>query len=240
MLKSTLKISLFVVLVFSLCLGAMFPALALANSEPGRLQVSGSAVVTGAPDIAHITLGVDTQDVSAEVAAQENANLMANVFAALKSLGLTDQELTTSGYNIYSSSQVVGRGTDEEITVTTYRVQNRINITTKDLDSVGEIIDAAVKAGANQVQGISFDVEDKQAMQLQALQNAVQQGVGKAKAMAEAAGVDLGKLASMSENYSSYAPMVNTMAMRADAVSGTTINPGDVEVSATVQLEFWF
>lgn len=118
-------------------------------------------------------------------------------------------------------------------------MQNRINITTKNLDSVGEIVDRAVKAGANQVQGIRFDVQDKQALQLEALKLAVQQGMGKAEAMAEAAGVTLGELVSMSESYSSYAPMVRAVAY-ADAAVGTSISPGEVEVSASVQMEFAF
>ena len=74
---------------------------------------------------------------------------------------------------------MINRGTDKEETVTTYWVTNRINITTRDLDSIGEIVDRAVKRGANQVQGITFDVEDKQAMQLEALKNAVRQGMPK-------------------------------------------------------------
>src|SRR5690606_24571336 len=129
-----------------------------------------------------------------------------------REMGLTEKEVSTSGYNIWGSTQTVNRGTDKEETVTTYWVQNRINITTKNLDSVGEIVDRAVKAGANQVQGIRFDVQDKQALQLEALKLAVQQGMGKAEAMAEAAGVTLGELVSMSESYSSYAPMVRAVA----------------------------
>ena len=73
-------------------------------------------------------------------------------------------------------------------------MQNRINITTKNLEQVGEIIDRAVKAGANQVYGINFDVQDKQDMQIEALKLAVKQGIAKAEAMAEAAGVSLGEL----------------------------------------------
>jgi hypothetical protein len=235
--KSYFKIGALTVLLLSLCLSGIVQASTL---ERGSIQVTGSAIVTGAPDVAYITLGVETRDASAEVAAQENANRMAKVFSALKALGLTDKELTTSGYNVYSSSQVQNRGTEEEVTITTYHVQNRINITTKDLASVGQIIDAAVKAGSNQVQGVRFDIEDKQVMQLEALKDAVAQGMAKATVMAESAGLTLGGLATMNESYSSYAPMVSAMAFRADSSPATTINPGDIEVSATVNLEFWF
>lgn len=210
------------------------------SSEQGMLTVTGNAVIVGAPDIAYLTLGVETKDPSAEVAAQENADRMASVFGALKALGLTDKDLSTSGYNVYSSTQVYNRGTSEEVTSTIYHVQNRINITTTDLEGVGQLIDAAVRAGANQVQGVRFDIQDKQTMQLEALKRAVEQGMAKASAMADAAGLTLGGLATMGESYSSYAPMVSTMAFRADSAQSTTISPGDVEVSATVNLEFWF
>lgn len=236
MRKSLLRVGVLVVLLLSL----PSAVLAEAGQERGSLQVTGSAIVTGAPDVAYITLGVETRDVSADKAAQENADRMARVFAALSALGLSEKELTTSGYNIYSSTQVQNRGMQDEEYITTYHVQNRINVTTKDLTSVGQIIDAAVKAGANQVQGVSFDLEDKQAMQLEALKNAIKQGMAKAEVMAEAAGITLGGLAEMNENYSSYAPMVSAMAFRADSAAGTTINPDDVQVTATVNLSFWF
>ncbi|MDI9485889.1 MAG: SIMPL domain-containing protein [Bacillota bacterium] len=236
MRKSLLKVGVLVVLL-------SLSSLALAETSPperGSLQVTGSAIVTGAPDVAYITLGVETRDASADKAAQENADRMAKVFDALYALGLTDKELTTSGYNIYSSTQVLNRGLQNEEYITTYHVHNRINVKTKDLTSVGQIIDAAVKAGANQVQGVTFDIEDKQEMQLEALKNAIRQGMAKAEVMADAAGITLGGIASINENYASYAPVVSAMAFRLDAAAETTINPDDVEVTATVNLDFWF
>lgn len=245
MFKQFFSISLLTVLILTLMTGLSPVSYAQAKDlteERGSLQVTGSAVITGTPDIAYITLGVETKDPSAEVASQENAERMNRVFTALQELGLSKEELTTSGYNIYSSNQVVARGTDQESTVTTYHVQNRINISTKDLENVGKIIDIAIKSGANQVQGINFDIQDKQEMQLEALKNAVKQGQLKAEVMAEAAGITLGGIQSFSENYGSYAPTYNTMAMRAEALGSapTTINPGQVEVSANVSMNFWF
>ena len=102
---------------------------------------------------------------------------------------------------------------------------------------MGQIIDVAIRAGANQVQGIRFDIADKQSLQLQALELAVQQGMTKAKVMAESAGLLLGGLTTMSESYGSYAPMVTTMALRADSAPATPISPGDVEV---MRQQFWY
>lgn len=214
------------------------------ETTKGSLQVTGQAVVTGTPDVAFITLGVETSNLSASIATQENADRMAKVFEALKALGLQDEELTTSSYNIYSSNQILERGTKDEKIVTTYKVQNRLKITTTNLDNVGKIVDVAIDAGANQVQGIQFDIKNKQDMKLQALKNAVTQAKAKAEVMADVAGIHLGGLVSMNENYGSYAPMVDygAMTLRADVanMSTTAINPGQIEVSASVSLNFWY
>lgn len=104
MRKSLFKMGV-VTLLMLLVAGA-----ALADAEPKRLQVSGTAVVTGDPDIAYITVGVETQNPSAEKAAQDNASIMAQVLAALREMGLTEKEVSTSGYNIWGSTQTVNRG----------------------------------------------------------------------------------------------------------------------------------
>lgn len=226
-----------VVLILTLLLGS--GALAAAA---GSLEVTGTAVITGAADMAEVTLGVETKDEMAEAASQENARLMNEVLAALKELGFGDEEIATSGYNIYSTNQVVGRGTENERTITFYVVQNRVTVTTKYLDDVGLIVDTAIKAGANQVQGIRFDIEDKQEMQLQALANAVKQAKAKAEVIARSAGVEIKAIASINEEYGSYAPLMDTAVMRAQAFGEekSTIKPGDVEVSARVRLVFSF
>lgn len=239
MFKSAYRLTVLCLVTLALMAGSILPASAQ-TAEPGKLQVTGSAVVLGTPDIAYITLGVETESTSAQEAARENAEHMTEIITALKELGLGDEALTTSGYNIYSTNQVVNRGSAEEATITLYRVQNSLTITTRDLEQVGEVVDRAVRAGANQVQGIRFDVEDKQALQLEALKKAVQQARSKALAMAEAAEVELGPLTLLTESYSSYAPMVTAMAYRLDAAAVTPISPGEVEISATVQLEFSF
>ena len=138
---------------------------------------------------------------------------------------------------------MVNRSAPSEETITTYQVQNRINITTKNLDQVGRIIDAAVKAGANQVQGIRFDLADKQELQLQALQSAIKQAKMKAEAMAASAGVELQGIVSINEDYGTYVPLQDAMVMRAASYANqaeTSITPGEIEVTARVTMVFWF
>jgi len=243
MLKKLRNMVFPIVLILTLALGGTGALAAQIPENVGKLTVSGNAVISADPDTAHITLGVETSSTSADVAAAENAQRMAAVMEALRALGLTEKEISTSGYNIYSYSQVVNRNTPSEETITTYQVQNRINITTKNLDQVGRIIDAAVKAGANQVQGIRFDLADKQELQLQALQSAIKQAKMKAEAMAASAGVELQGIVSINEDYGTYVPLQDATVMRAASYANqaeTSITPGEIEVTARVTMVFWF
>lgn len=230
-------ISLSLIVVLILALGSASAAAIPENS--GRLEVTGNAVITAAPDTAQIVLGVVTSSISANEAASENAERMASVLNALESLGLDPSAISTSGYNIYSYSDTFGR----ENSTTTYNVQNRIIITTNELDQVGKIVDVAVKAGANQVQNVTFDLKDKQEMQLQALEAAIKQALIKADVMARSAGQTIGGVVSVNEEYGSYVAQNESLKMMAVGYGGgaeTSITPGEVEVSAQVTMVFWF
>lgn len=211
------------------------------NSERGSLHVSGRAAVSGSPDIAYVQLGVETRNESAQTAAAENAALITSVMDALKKMGFTEADLSTRGYNVYSYQQT-NRSDASAPPITIYVVQNNLEITVRDLDMVGEVIDAAIAAGANQVQSVRFDIENKQDMQVQALENAIKQARMKAEAMARASGVVLGGIRVITEQSTSYVPYTDTAVLRsfAAAEAKTQITPGDVEVSADVNIEFWF
>lgn len=238
MLKNHLFKILFV-LVLSLTVSASVFANSSNSVNPGSITVTGTAVVTATPDIAYITLGVENKDSSAATASEDNANRMANVIASLKNFGLKDSEITTGSYNIYSY-QDIDRVTEPQTYVTVYSVRNQLNIRTDRLSEVGKIIDLAIKAGANQVQGIKFDVEDKSDLQLLALQNATKQASIKAKAIAEAADVNISGIINISEEYDTYIPYTEVAMFRSagDSIADTQINPSDVEVTAKVIAEY--
>lgn len=229
-------------LVGVISLTRFYPTTAAQTTErSGIITVSGDALVTAAPDIAYITLGVETRDQSAENASDQNAEIMTNVIKALKDFGITDQEITTSGYYIYSY-QEADRTSDPIKYYTVYTVRNQVNIQTTKLEDVGTIIDLAVKAGANQVQGITFDTVNKAELQLKALQNAVRQARQKAEAAAVGAGVTIKEVVSITEQSDAYAPYTEALAFRASAADAakTPITPGDVEIRARVVVEYKF
>lgn len=234
-------ISLNLVLILILALGT-----ATANTAPeapGRLEVTGQAVITTAPDTARIILGVETTSTSVNAATSANAERMATVLEALKDLGIPNSHVATSGYTIYSYRDIYqGSTVDGAQEQTIYNVQNKVTVTTDRLDEVGRIVDAAVQAGANQIQSVSFDLADKELLQLEALDAATKQAMGKARAMAESAGVSLGGISGMEEEYGTYAPFNESVQKMAQGLgdAGTSITPGEVEVRAVVKMTFWF
>lgn len=188
------KLSLIIVsiLVFGL-LAACSPTVELARDENVRsMSVSGTGRVTVVPDIANINIGVRTE---AEVVtdALEGNTAQANAISqVLQELGVAEEDIQTSNFNVYPSErydpmtgQVEGRY---------FVVENTVNVKVRDLSNLGEVLSAVVEAGANNIYGINFNVEDREASVAEARQLAIEDAKAKAQAIAEAAGVQLGEI----------------------------------------------
>ncbi|NMB38610.1 MAG: SIMPL domain-containing protein [Firmicutes bacterium] len=227
--------------VLVLLLTSNLSAKTTAENSGGSIRVAGNSIASAAPDVAYIALGVETRDRSAETASSQNSQIMSDIMKTLKKFGLKDNEITTSGYYIYSYQE--SDRTQEPIEYYyVYNVRNQVNVKVTDLENVGTIIDLAIKAGANQVQGITFDIKNKEDLQLNALKNATRQAREKADAIAEAAGVTIKNIVSISEQTESYVPYTEEVMFKAagNRLADTPINPGDVEVKARVVIEYSF
>ncbi len=217
------------------------------SSDDRTISVSGTGKVTSAPDTVIISIAVETENTDAYQAQQQNAEKMNAVVNSLKAIGLTDDEIETTGYNIYSytSGDDSVFGSKKKI----YRVTNTIKVTSSKVDMAGEIIDTAVSAGANSINYISFTLSDEKSNQLrsQALDAAVAQASSDANAVASALGVTVAGVKSVNVG-ASYTPMsydsgYNEYAMykTADAAGSavpTAVQPGDVDVSASVSIVY--
>ncbi|MFL7811946.1 MAG: SIMPL domain-containing protein, partial [Anaerolineae bacterium] len=129
--------------------------------------------------------------------------------------------------------------TTEEEAAPVYRVSNMVNVTIRDLDTVGEVLDAVIEAGANNIWGVSFTIEDPSAAQADARSDAMADASARAEALAGLAGVELGPVMSVSEviGNSSFQPEI---AYARDAAgSGGTISPGEVEIGYQVQVSYF-
>lgn len=178
-------------------LAACSPGAAPAGSENSRsMSVSGTGRVTIVPDIATINIGVRTE--ADEVAeALEGNTAQANAISdVLQDMGVAEEDIQTSNFNVYPSErydpmtgQVEGRF---------FVVENTVNVKVRDLTQLGSVLSAVVEAGANNIYGINFSVEDRETAVAEARQLAIEDAQVKAQAIADEAGVDLGDLINIS------------------------------------------
>ncbi|MFY3740611.1 MAG: hypothetical protein HMLIMOIP_001052 [Candidatus Nitrosomirales archaeon] len=161
------------------------------NDSYFTLYATGTAIKKVSPDKVSITLGVETQEMTAKEAAAKNAEMMNAIINKLKALGLSTDEISTSYYNIYPVYEYPPVIYEKDIprpqspVLVGYRVTNTIIITTSASEDVGATIDAAVDAGANQVQGVSFFVSEE--VQGQMNKQLIEQAVLDARAKAQSA-----------------------------------------------------
>lgn len=192
------KISLLVVslMVFGL-LAACSPSTVPASPENVRsMSVNGIGRVTVVPDIATINIGVRMEADVVTDALEGNTARANAISRVLQNMGIEEKDIQTSNFNIYPSErydpmtgQVEGRY---------FVVENTVNVTVRDLSSLGEVLNAVVEAGANSIYGISFNVEDRSAAVAEARELAIQDAKAKAEAIAASAGVQLGEIISIS------------------------------------------
>jgi len=214
-------------------------------TEDDRLiHVSGTGKVTTDPDVVKISIAVETENTDAVKAQQENAQRMTQTVNSLKALGLTDDEISTAGYNIYSYNTGSDSpfGKDKKI----YKVTNTVVVDTKKIDLAGDIIDASVMNGANRINSIYFTLSDEktQSLRSQAITAAVEQAKLDADAVSAALGVTISGVKSVNVG-SSYTPYrydnsmdYAVMEKVAGSAVPTPIDPDTVDVTASVSIDY--
>lgn len=208
------------------------------------IWVGGSGKVTVTPDLATITVGVESTRDTVEAARQEAAEAMAAVMEVMDEHGIPDEDIRTRFFNIQPRHTWNDRERRQELTG--YRVTNTVSVKTSDLDKVGRLVDDTAAAAGDRVRisGINFSTEDPGALTARAREAAVRDAMAKARQFAELTGVTLGKLAYIAETGGS-APVPRAfervMALEAgaaDSSAPTPVSPGQMEVSVTVQAVF--
>lgn len=207
------------------------------------IVVSGTGEVVAKNDIAGIQLSVRSEALTAESVSQKNNTLANNVMSSIKSFGIEDKDISTSAYNLYPKYSYERETGISEIIG--YELTQTISVKIRELDIVGDVIASAAEAGANQIGGISFTVDDDEALKAQARDKAIEHAKEKAKEIAQSAGFGLGRIVGFSEN-GAYVPKVTRvyaedMALGlggADSVPTPSIEAGSETVSASVTLEF--
>ena len=197
------------------------------------LNVSAHGDIKTAPDMATISLGVETQAPTAAQAMAANADRMSQVVAALKRGGIPARDIQTSGLNLGAQYDYQPNLPPK---LNGYTASNQVTVTVNDLARLGPSLDAVVAAGANQVNGVSFGLKDPQAAEDAARVRAVQALQARASLYANAAGLRVVRLINLSEG-GGYAPpqpvRFMAKAMVADAAP-TPVEPGQLNVRIDV------
>jgi uncharacterized protein YggE len=211
------------------------------SREIPSILVTGNSEVHAAPDEATVRLGVSRQ-ASTAAAAQNGANEVAqSILAGVTGLGIDRKQIQTGQLTLYPIYAPQKPGSEDEPRVVAYRATNTVNIRLTEMARVGPVIDAGLKAGANQVEGVYFSLKNDGAAREAALRQAVVEARDKARSIASALDVRLGDVLTVQEGGVNLRPPqplagVAMMARRADVA--TPVEPGEVTVSASVTIRY--
>lgn len=207
------------------------------------ISSSGSVTKTYAPDEALLSFSVETLDKSASVSQAKNAEIATKVREALKAMGLADNAVKTTSYNLNEEFQ--WNDTTKKSESTGFRTSNTIQVKVSDLSMTGKVIDAAVKAGVNRVDSVMFSLSKDREAQVRSdlLLEAAADAKSKADKIAGGFGVKVARLYTASEGYS-YVPVYNALnyaksaGPAPEAAYDTPITAGDVKVTVNVDAQF--
>ena len=203
------------------------------------ISINGEATASAKPDVAYVSIGVESAGKVASDVLTANSKATSDVLSVLKSAGIDPKDLQTSGFTVQPEGQRPQNSSlsssDDGPTITGYSVSNTVNLTLHDLPKLGEILDRAVTAGANRIDGVQFDVSNQSVLLDDARKAALVDARRKAQIYADAAGLKLGKLVELSENTG---PVGGGIYRAKMATAAVPIESGSSTLSVTVSARF--
>ena len=232
-----------------------------ADARTNVVAVRGKGEVSRKPDIARATMGIAVAAPTVAEASRMANQQMTNLIAAIKKEGVADKDIQTANFSInfermepphvmappvMAPGARPGSSASPAVAPTPparagqYRVSNTVRVTIRDLEKAGRLLDAAVAAGANEVWGISFEIDKPETLEAEAREKAAQDARARAEALAKTQGRTLGDVVSVSENISGgERPMPYMAAKSAEMASfDTPIAPGEVAVSMQLEVVY--
>jgi uncharacterized protein YggE len=223
--------------MLALLVGACAPA---GNANNVRtLSVSGSGEALLAPDIAYIYVGVHTEDATAAEAVTANTAQTEELIQAIQDFGIDPKDIRTTNFSIYPMDRfdpATGQPSGQRV----YAVDNTVYVTVRNLDQLGDLLDTAVQAGANTVNSVQFDVDEKDEALKQARAQAVKDAESQAQSLAQAAGLSLGEIQSISFSESQPYPIFDGKGGGAVAAEAAAIpiQPGQLTFTVYVNVTY--
>ena len=225
----------------------MFPALATAivlalpaaaETVPATIAVTGEGKVEMAPDMATLSLGVMSQADTAAAALKANSDGLSGALDLLKAARIEGRDIQTSGLSLHPIVDYSSSGREPQ--VRGYTASNMLTVRLRDLSVLGQTLDAVVTEGANTLNGLSFGLQNPDEATDEARRRAVADATHKAALYAEAAGVTLGRIVTISEqgNYGGPQPMMMAEARLAKDAGSVPVASGEISIGATISVVY--
>lgn len=216
---------------------AQEPQVSVPAVQGTLLTVSAEGLSEGRPDMATINLGVTTEGQTAQAAMQENARRMQALAQALRRAGVAERDIQTSNVSVYPQQQYIE---GQQPRITGYQANNTVVAKVRRIDTTGRVIDAAVGAGGNTVNGVSFSYQDPDAQLDAARRDAIAEARRRAELYASALGMRVHRIVAVQEGGGYSPPMPVPMMARMEAAqdASTPIAPGQIETRVSVGVTF--
>jgi uncharacterized protein YggE len=222
------------IVLLSLCCASM--TLQAAETSQATIVVTGEGTVTAVPNQATVTTGVETQAPGPKEALDANSATAQALLGVLNDHGIESRDIQTSGFSLSPQYRHPRDGNGEAV-LTGYSVSNQLLIRVRDLERLGGLLNALVEAGSNRLSGIEFGHADIDALTDQARRSAIAEARRRAELYAEAAGVRVGTVISITETGQSWPqPMFRVAAM--DMAAAPPVAAGEQQIQASVQVVF--
>jgi hypothetical protein len=226
-----------ILLIAAVALSACSASVQLGQTQPRTISVTGNSEVILVPDIAYVSIGVHSEADSAKAAVATNNTQTQAVIDAIKAQGIDEKDIQTTNFSVYQSEKYAPTG---ESLGTFFMADNTVNVTVRDVAKIGDILDASINAGANNIYGITFDVEDRETALASGRDQAMVNAEEQAEMLASAAGVTLGEVQSISYYSSAPVPVYYDSKMAGVGGGGQSvpISPGQLTLSASVSVVY--
>lgn len=227
--------------VFFLLVFFFFLSFSLHAEEYGKstIQVDGNGEVTTNPDVAYLTVAVETNSRNASDAVRENAVKTQEVVKKIKAAIGENDKIKTTNYNLSPIYEYDNQSKKQYLKE--YRVVNEVQVETYNLENIGKLIDIATSTGANRINGPSFGIKNSADLERKALTLAVEDAKKTAETVASASGTKLVKILRINPSYNIPRPYYNkgfqSRALSAESAP-TPIESGDLTVSANVSIVY--
>lgn len=212
--------------------------------RPREIVVTGNGESTAVPDLAIVRLGATVQAPEANVAQAKVNEIMQSALDAMEKLNIPKRFLKTSRLSlspVYGNMRPDPADESRGPKITGYRANNTIEVTLEDIDRVGKVIDTGIKAGANELQGVSFSLKNDLAQRSEALTEAAKEAQTKAEVIAKALSLRLGSVSEVNESGVRVMPQNEYFGGARMAMAGavqTPVQPGEIKVQASVTVHY--